>query len=131
MMAAVSAALAPSPNVVLKEFVWKYGNADVEKGADNTSARPAAPKGSPQALRRQSAIIAGEIRAFRGDYRGAIETIDGIAQRLRQNPAVADVRTLKTPLNTSPTAALSGTTQSAARADSAEFELIVVFKPRV
>jgi hypothetical protein len=139
MMAAVSAALQPTPNVVLRDFGWKYGTKDVEKGGDNAAgvspASAKAPGAGPSAApaRHQSAFIIGEIRPFRGDYRGAIDTINGLAERLRQNPAVAEVREVKMPLNVSPTAALSGTTQSTSRpeANTAEFELVIVFKPRV
>jgi hypothetical protein len=140
MMAAVSAALQPAPNVVLREFGWKYGTNDVDKSGDNlaAAASPASARGAPApgaapAARHQSAFITGEIRPFRGDYRVAIDTINALAERLRQNPAVAEVRTLKMPLNVSPTAALSGTTQTASRPESstAEFELVVVLKPRL
>jgi hypothetical protein len=138
MMAAVSAALQAAPNVVLRDFSWKYGTTDVQKGGDNVAAAsPASAPGSPapaaSAGRHQSASITGEIRPFRGDYRAAIDTINALAERLRQNPAVADVRTVKMPLNVSPTAALSGNTQSASRSESstADFELVVVFKPRI
>jgi hypothetical protein len=140
MMAAVSAALQPAPNVVVREFLWKYGTTDVDKAADNAAAtassstRGAAPAaGAAPPGRHQSALVVGEIRPFRGDYRVAIDTINGLALRLRQNPSVAEVRTVRMPLNVSPTAALSGTTHSASRSDAstADFELLVVFKPRL
>ncbi|MDB5863820.1 MAG: hypothetical protein JWO70_1626 [Betaproteobacteria bacterium] len=140
MMAAVSAALQPTPGLVLRELAWKYGATDVEKGGDN-AAHPQAPArastpgapGAAPAARHQSAYLVGEIRPFRGDYRAAIDTIDGLAARLRLNPAVAEVRTRKMPLNVSPTAPLSGNTLDSARsaAATAEFEIVVVFKPRI
>jgi hypothetical protein len=134
MMAAVSAALAPSPTVVLREFGWRYGTGEIDRGGSASAAASGGAKpaqGAAAPARRQSAFITGEIRPFAGDYRAAIDTINGLAQRLRQNPAVAEVRAVKMPLNVSPTAALSGNTQSAARTEGAEFELVVVFKPRV
>jgi hypothetical protein len=138
MMTTVSAALAPVPNVVLREFGWKYGATNAERGGDNIAAAPASarsgsgvPTAAP-AARYQSAYITGEIRPFRGDYRAAIDTINGLAERLRRDPAVAEVRPIKMPLNVSPTAALSGTT-AAARSESsaAEFELVIIYKPRL
>jgi len=136
VMGIVSEALQPNSNVVLREFGWKYGLTEIEKGGEN-SATPLPTvqpgPGVPPPSRRQSAYISGEIRPFRGDYRAAIGTINGLAERLRTNPAVSEVRTSKMPLNVSPKAALSGNTLDATRAESgsAEFELIVVFKPRV
>ena len=133
MMVLISQALQASPNVVLRDFGWRYGLTDIEKGAETSTVAPAAPApGAPQPARRQSAYVTGEIRPFRGDYRAAIDTIDGIAGRLRANPAVAEVKTTKMPLNVSPKAVLSGNTlDSRAESGSAEFELVIVFKPKV
>ena len=87
--------------------------------------RPPAPE------RRQSAYVNGGY-PVRGDYRAAIDTIDGIAGRLRAHPAVAEVKTTKMPLNVSSKAVLSGNTlDSRAEASAAEFELLIVFKPKV
>ena len=69
-------------------------------------------------------------RPFRGDHRAAIETINGFANLLSQQPEVAEVRITKLPLNISPAAALSGnTTESGGTAGTAEFKLLLVFKP--
>ena len=138
MMAAISAALQASPDLYIRDFGWKHGTTTADKGADNTaSAAPAARTASApagqQPARYQSAFVSGEIRSFRGDYRTAIETINALVERLKLNPAVAEVRATKMPLNVSPTAPLSGNTLSSAKAEAAiaEFELVVVFKPRV
>jgi hypothetical protein len=139
MIAAISAALAPAPNLAIRDFGWKYGTGVIDRGGDNVAAssgsgaaRPASAPGALPLVRQQSAYVSGEIRPFRGDYRAAIDNINALAERLRLNPAVAEVRTTKMPLNVSPTAALSGNTLSAAKAEAAtaEFEIIVVFKPR-
>jgi hypothetical protein len=133
MMALVSQAVQASPNVLVRDFGWRYGLTDIEKGADTSTAAPATPApGAPPPARRQSAYVTGEIRPFRGDYRAAIDTINGIAGRLRANPAVAEVRATKMPLNVSPKAVLSGNTlDSRAEGGTAEFELVIVFKPKV
>ena len=134
VMAFVSQALQPNSNVVLREFGWRYGLNVIEKGTTETTATAPAPlpPGTPPPARHQSAYVSGEIRPFRGDYRAAIDTINALAGRLRANPAVAEVRTTKMPLNVSPKAVLSGNTLDATRAQTstAEFELVVVFKPR-
>jgi hypothetical protein len=136
MMALVSGALGPSSNIVLREFGWRYGLSEMDKGSGSTSvvasSSQAAP-GAPPPARRQSGYIAGEIRPFRGDYRAAIDAIEAFAGRLRSNPAVLDVKATKMPLNVSPTAPLTGNTLEGARGDapSAEFELVIAFKPRI
>ncbi|MGZ5228150.1 MAG: hypothetical protein ACXWCS_28675, partial [Burkholderiales bacterium] len=137
MMAVVSSALEPNSNVVLREFGWKYGLGEIEKGMDGTATVTASmtqpAPGVPPPSRRQSAYVSGEIRPFRGDYRAAIDTINGIVSRLRLHPAVFEIKASKLPLNVSPKAALSGNTLDASRteAGSAEFELIIVFKPQI
>ncbi len=139
MMVLVSRAIEASPTIVVKEFEWKYGSTEVaaESGARSAAAgapaTPAAtPGGGPALLRRESALIEGEIRPFRGDYRSAIVTINGFASRLGEEPEVAEVRVIKLPLNVNPSLSLSGNTldnpeQSATA--TAEFKLLVLFKP--
>ena len=133
MMVLVSQAVEASPNVVLRDFGWRYGLTEIEKGAETSAVVPAAPApGAPAPQRRQSAYVTGEIRPFRGDYRAAIDTINGIAARLRAHPSVAEVKTTKMPLNVSPKAVLSGNTlDSRAESGTAEFEFIIVLKPKV
>jgi hypothetical protein len=85
----------------------------------------------PPPTRRQSAYIAGEIRPFRGDYRAAIATINALTARISSHPAVSEARAVRMPLNVSPGAALSGNTlDSRAEVGTAEFELVIVLKPR-
>src|SRR5688572_2500699 len=137
MMALVSQALQTSPSLLLREFGWRYGLSEIEKGGSDTAASStssssssAPAPGTPVPQRKQSAYIAGELRPFRGDYRTAIDTINAFAQRLRAYPAVAEVRLTKMPLNVSPKAVLSGNTlDSRTAAGSAQFELVIVFKP--
>ena len=136
IMTLVSQGLQDTPNVVLRDFGWRYGLTDIDKAGGDTTARGAASSqaapGVPPAARHQSAYIGGEIRPFRGDYRAAIDTIEGLAARLRTHPAVAEVRTMKMPLNVSPKSVLSGTTaDSRAESGIAEFELLIVLKPRI
>jgi hypothetical protein len=137
MMALVSRAIGASPNVIIKQLGWKYGLTEIET---NLQSRPvagespaqAAGTGAAAAARRESALIEGEIRPFRGDYRSAIITINRFAERLGEDPKVAEVRVVKLPLNVNPTLALSGNTldnpeQSATA--TAEFGLLVLLKP--
>ena len=133
-MVLVSQALQPSPNIVIREFGWRYGVNTIEKGQEGSGAAApaAATPGTPPPARRQSAFIAGEIRPFRGDYRAAIDTITGLVERLRTHPSVEEVRATKMPLNVSPKSVLSGNTlDSRAESGTAEFELVLVLKPRI
>lgn len=134
MMSLVSQTLETSPQVVLREFTWRYGYS-TEKAAEASGTPAAAPqvaRGGPAPVRRQTAYVSGEIRNFRGDYRSAIETINALAARLRTHASVEEVRTIKMPLDVSPKAVLSGNTlESKADAATAEFELAIVLKPKV
>lgn len=133
MMRLVSGALEASPTVVLRQFAWKYGTTELESEGAATS-RPAAgtapaPAGSALA-RRQSGVIEGEIRPFRGDFRAAINTINAFAGRLAKDPAVAEVRVTKLPLNVNPSLSLAGNTlDTPEQSGTADFKLLVVFKP--
>ncbi len=134
MMALVSQVVQGTPNVFIRDFGWRYGLTDIEKGAETSAAAapPTQAPGAPAPARRQSAYLTGEIRPFRGDYRGAIDTITGLAARLRLHPTVAEVRTTKLPLNVSPKSVLSGNTlDSRTDAATAEFELVIVLKPKI
>ena len=137
MLGIVSRAIETSPTVVIKEFGWKYGTTEIEAqgpGARSAAAADAAPAGAsgPALARKESAMIEGEIRPFRGDYRSAIVSINALAGRIAGEPAVAEVRVVKLPLNVSPSLSLSGNTvdnpEQTATA-TAEFRLLIVLKP--
>jgi hypothetical protein len=133
-MALVGRALEANPTVVIREFGWKYGTANIEveggSAGELAAPAPAAPSMAGSA-RKESALIDGEIRPFRGDYRGAIATINGMAARMAQEPDVAEVQVVKLPLNVNPALSLSGNTTEATeqQAGTAEFKLLVVMKP--
>lgn len=140
MMALVSRALETNPEVFIKTFGWKYGTGFIEIEGSGGGTLPAAAATTPAPgnkaasadARRESARIEGEIRPFRGDYRGAIATIDRFARRLGDDPLVDEVRVVKLPLNVNPTLPLSGNTlddpAETARA-VADFQLLVLMKP--
>jgi hypothetical protein len=131
VMTLVARALEANPTVLVREFGWKYGaaNIEVDGGGARELAAPA-PAAGP-APRKESALIDGEIRPFRGDYRSAITTINGMAARMAEEPDVAEVQVVKLPLNVNPALSLSGNTADAAeqQAGTAEFKLLVVMKP--
>lgn len=141
VMALVSRVLEASPGVVVKEFGWKYGVADisVERGGASAPGAAAPPASTPlpgaqppAGARRQSALIEGEIRPFDGDYRKAISTINDLAARLGKDPRVAEVRVVKLPLNVNSSQALAGNTlDSPDQNTPADFRVVLVLKPNL
>lgn len=143
MMSIVSQALGPSPSIVIREFGWKYGTNEIDVDSAGVAiAQTDAPRmpvldprlpGTPELVRKQSSLIGGEIRPFRGDYRRAIETINGFADRIAKDPSVDEVRVVRLPLNVNPTLRLSGNTldNPEQQTGSAEFKLLVVLRPNL
>jgi len=134
-MLVASRAFEQFPNVYLKSFGWKYGTRDFDSdGGSRRADAPGTPPGAAGAQsgstgRRHAMFIEGEIRPFDGDYRTALDAINGFAEALRQDPAVAEVKVVGLPLNVSPNMALSGSTaDSATRATTAPFRLHAVLK---
>ena len=140
-MVLVSEALEQNPSIYVKSFGWKYDRNDFgsEAGlkAQPGAAAPAPAAQPPQtvsgpSVRRQSVLVDGEVRPFRGDYRAAIEAITRFSETMSKLPEVAEVKTIKLPLDINPALSLAGnTTESRDQAGRAEFKLIIVFKPEV
>lgn len=132
LMGAVSKALETSPGIVIRTLGWRYGRTEIEaagSAARGGAAAAGPPPGSVAPSRRQSGLIEGEVKPFRGDYRSAIETIHAFANRLAQNPAVAEARIIKLPLNIDPALPLSGNTlDSAENIGAADFKVLLVLK---
>ena len=136
MMDLVSQALESNPAIVMKTFTWKYDAADFAASRDANQTQQSAPAFAPPPVaqvagkRKESALIEGEVRPFRGDYRAAIDSINRFAETLAQQPNVGEVKVAKLPLNISPGLTLSGsTTDSPQQAGKAEFSIIVQIKP--
>lgn len=128
-MQIVSRAMDASPEIFLQEISWQYGQDRPDTGgAAPVGAKPAAP-GENTGL-RQSGVISGEIRPFQGDYRAAIESVNRMAERLAKDPAVAEVKVTKFPLNVNSELALSGNTRDAAEQSGvADFKIALTLKP--
>ncbi len=111
---AVSGALETNPEVVLNRIEWKSAPVMADASGERKS---------------QSGLIEAEIRPFKGDYRAALAAINGFADQLKGNPAVAWVKIAQLPLNLSPETALSGNTVEVRGVDSgASFKLEVGLK---
>lgn len=132
MMEVVSQALDSNPSIVMKRFTWKYATTEVETGGDAKPTPDASRAVAPLAgsARKQSGLVQGEVRPFRGDYRAAIDAINQFATSLSQQPAVAEVKIVKLPLNISPSLTLSGNTlESHEQSVKAEFSVVIIIKP--
>jgi len=127
----VSQALDRHPAIVLKTLGWKYDRTDIdaEPGARTTKPTPESAAPPIAVGRKQSGLVEGDVRPFRGDYRAAIDAINRFADTLSQQPEVAEVRVVKMPLNINPSLTLSGnTTESLEQTGKAEFKLLLVLK---
>jgi hypothetical protein len=130
-MSIVSKALEASPDIVVADLGWKHGLTEIEAGGSGmrTAASGPPPSAGAGTSRKQSGLVDGEVKPFRGDYRAAIEAINAFANRLANDPAIAEVRIVKLPLNINPALALSGNTlDSREHAGTADFRLLIVLK---
>lgn len=117
----VSRALAAAPDIALIEFSWKDGRHQAASAAGGASPAPV----------DESAVVAGEVRPFSGDYRAAVTAIRAFAEVLARDPAVREVRLIRLPLNVDPSVALAGNTRDSSEpAGAAEFSVQIVLKAR-
>ena len=131
MMRLVSQALDRHPAIVLKTLGWKYDRTDIDPEPGSRTTKPTPESSAPPVAgsRKQSGLVEGDVRPFRGDYRAAIDAINRFADTLSQQPEVAEVRVVKMPLNINPSLTLTGnTTESLEQTGKAEFKLLLVLK---
>lgn len=119
---ALSRALEAVPSISLQSISWRHGKpAEVSAGLGSTAAMSAGGGALVSA-----ALVSGEIAPFDGNYREAVDTLRLFAERLRANPAVAEVRVVKYPLDDSSKQVLSGSTGARAeRTAPASFEIFM------
>ena len=130
-MQIVSRALDAQPEVFLQELSWHYGTDPLDTGSSpSATGAPVQTAGTNSETLRQRGMLIGEIRPFQGDFRAAISSINRVAERLARDPAVAEVKVVKLPLNVNPELALNGDTRdSADAAGIAEFKIMLTLKP--
>ena len=127
LMHTVSRALEATPDIAIRQLGWKYGSSDIELGT--LPARIGAGPDRAGASRRETALIEGEIKPFRGDYRAAIHHIQEFAGRLASDPEVAEARIVKLPLNIDPKLPLSGNTvEKGEHGQGADFRVLLVLR---
>ncbi|MGQ0751688.1 MAG: hypothetical protein ACT4PS_14230 [Betaproteobacteria bacterium] len=131
-MHAVSRALDATPGIAIRQLAWRYGRTDIEAGISKPAAAAPPSAASPAPSRRETGLIDGEVKPFRGDYRAAIGLIHAFADRLAQDPAVQEARIVKLPLNIDPRLPLSGNTVDKGEhgEGAADFKVLLVMKSR-
>ncbi|HEX4985619.1 MAG TPA: hypothetical protein VFV71_06030 [Burkholderiales bacterium] len=127
MFATVSRALDAAPDIRLQRVEWHYGDTPPAKPGMNPAA---APEPGPGSL-VQTGIVQGEVVKFTGNYRGAMEAINGFLQAIASDPAVAEVKVLKLPLDVRSNAGLNGSTTGTPGRETAEFEVEVIYRSGV
>ncbi len=121
MLTLISRALDASPAIALQRIEWHNGeNLPARLGVKVTTG------GETGQLQR--GVVYGAVANFAGDYRAAMNAIDGFARAVAQNDAVAEVKALKLPLDVSSESGLIGSTTSVRGNDAAHFELLVVLR---
>ncbi len=121
MLTLISRALDASPGIQLQRIEWHYGETlPARLGVKQTTGG--------ETGRLQRGVVYGAVPNFAGDYRAAINAIDGFAKSVAENSAVAEVRALKLPLDVSPEAGLTGSTELLSGNEAARFELLVILR---
>lgn len=130
MMLVVSRALDALPEIGLQRFDWHYGEraGQLVGGARENPATSVATE-TQSAL--QVALVSAEVTGLSGDYRAVLNRIQAFAGRLAESEQVEEVRIVRLPVNISSDTGLTGSTAGDRRADKAEFQLAVRFRPGV
>lgn len=134
LMQVVSEALDMQQEIRLNRLRWKFtedaiAKDDEDKDAKtNATAMPASPNGL-----YEIGFIDGEIGNFTGDYRAALDSVNALAERIKQNKSVEQVVILQQPVNISSLANLQGSTldQQAQQLPPALFKIKIILKPEV
>ena len=134
MMMLLSLGISDFPEIQLDSIRWKSSSdpqadvASVETVGRITSfvRRGRAPEKT--SVLYQLAEIQGHIEPFSGDYRAALEMVRRLAERLKSEPDVEEVKVLAAPLEIGSGQRLSGVVD--AKIGTAPFELRVVLKDK-
>ena len=130
LLTALGHSLSRFPSVRLTRLSWTVtGSPDTVFAAAGqivSDGAPAALRASTDRGRYQTALIKGRIEPFGGNFRAAMDTINRLAEHLRDHELVYNAAVVALPLDTSSAAALQGNTRS--RQQQAEFALRLVLE---
>lgn len=126
----VSGALSAVPDVKLDGLSWEARpDADPEAAKQRKRKRKRADADDASASGYTYYHIAefrGHLEPFYGDYRGAIEIIDGLADKLGANDHVQDVVVVQYPLDIRSEASVTGSTTAGNEQVAAEFKIKLI-----
>ncbi len=136
LMQVASAALDVSNDIVLQRLRWKSTD-DLNVKDNESEAGPSTATAQPQmaatGMLREVGFLDGEIRNFAGDYRAALDSVNGFAALLQKHPQVEAVTVVQQPVNVSAYTSLQGSTldAEAQQMPAARFKIKVILKPVV
>jgi hypothetical protein len=122
---------------VVSRGLERYPSLKVDEVDWHVEARsPPPPPGQPVELRVPDAPkqlyhvvdLRGRISPFDGNYRWALEQVQGLAESLRDQAGVEQVELLTLPLSVSPTQSLQGEVGARPNEGKAQFALRVLFR---
>lgn len=134
MLRALGAALDDSAAVDIDHIDWS-ANVDPNRTSRRDEVVPTAAACTSRAERTEAGVatlfqiaeVEGRIDGFNGDFRAATEQVEQFAARLRAAGQVCDVTVMRWPVDTRPSANLSGNAV-ATDAVAAEFALRIVIE---
>lgn len=139
VMQVISNAIATAPELQINRMKYMLSNevepkdvseANVITTNTTSTVNPATSFVPDPTQLYEVAFIEGEIRGFNGDYREALEKVNQLAERFKNDPSVAQVLILNGPVNVSSYTNLQGNTNDAFANEQAAalFKLRIILK---
>ncbi len=126
--------LGEYPALRVNQLEWRVGQDPGSQpgsaGIGRTGGRGVAQQGTGAVVgvpvvAPEVAVVRGQVFPFDGDFRKALEMVEGFAQALSGRQGVQDVEVLSMPLNVSPKESLKGDVGARPAADRARFSVRV------
>ncbi len=138
MMVMLSRALARYPQLTLDRMAWRssadlnapVGSTDTAKPRQQAPATPdvGVITNEPKKTLYHLAFIKGRITPFDGDYRRALDLINGFAEEIRSQPGVNQVRIQALPLDVESGSTLRGDAVGTTAIRVANFEMRIALE---
>lgn len=139
MMLTLSRVLNRHPQLKLDRMVWRVST-DANASVSNAGKRPARPQpaavtAAVEAVEEETklyhvASIKGRITPFDGNYRWGLDLINGVAEEIRAQPGVVNVRIQSLPLDVASDSKLQGDAVGTTAIPEASFELQIALEGR-
>jgi hypothetical protein len=135
MMVTISHALEASSSITLNALNWQQTNdLDIQdtNGDASKVTRKIEPRNADQSQLSEIGFMTAEVANFDGNYRNAMFLVNRFVETLKQDPTVAYVDLLATPVNLNSYTDLSGNTTDTQQLNinqAATFRLKVILKP--